>query len=266
MIRLCCMLTFLGAFSISPALAANVECQRMGIRFTGKIEVGDYARVVQCKNVLFEYDFTDYPVQNTTTPRPPERPTLLFAISSEGGSVLEAMRIGRYIRSQKMFTVVADTGKCFSSCIYILAAGVVRHAWGDVGIHRPYFEARPTQGYDAALKLLLDNSRLYFREMNISEFLADDMFSILPQDLRILGEASLSRYRLNQNDMAYDEENNINNANLFGLTRKEYMRRLALSEKYAKECRATKPKPMTTDQILQCGDIAYQQAGLIPKD
>lgn len=244
---------FLAACTSLTANAAKIECRQENIIFVGKIEAGDYQRVVACKNQLAAIE------QPTKSP--------ILAIASPGGSVSEAMKIGRYVRSNKMWvSIPSEGGVCLSSCVYILAAGVVRWPWGEVGIHRPYFETKPNQGYDASLKVLLDESRAYFREMNIPELLADDMFSIPPQAMRVLGDAALSKYRLNQTDMAFEEENANRNAAAYGITRQEYMRRLKQQERYMDDCLSTAPKPSSTLDVVRCGNWSYKKAGLIHKN
>lgn len=230
---------------IDLAHAGNVKCEsgklHGSILFSGEIQPGDYSRLVACERLIFVEEMSSLPTD--------------LVISSPGGSVFEAMKIGEYVRRNKMRVVIPDTGECFSSCVYILAAGVIRWPWGDIGIHRPYFEAKPNQGYDTALKILFDKSRAYFRQMNIPESLADDMFSIPPQDMQLLGDSALGKYRLNQSDMAYEEEVANRNAAVYGLTRAEYMRRLKESERLSKECRDAMPKPVSTINVVRCGDI-----------
>jgi hypothetical protein len=192
----------------------------------------------------------------------------ILVLDSAGGDVATALRIGRIIRINQMNVAVPDSAKCLSSCVFLLAAGVIKYPWGDVGIHRPYFEAKPAQGYDQALKEVLNASRNYFREMNIPEQLADDMFSIPPVEMRLLGDTQLSRYRLNQDDMAYAEDSAIKNAQAYGLTRQEYERRQKLSEIYSKECRSLNSEEANknpTGVAIKCGELGRQRAGLILK-
>lgn len=246
-------LTF-AIFGTQLVYAGKVECLSGGVRFTGNIEVGDHKQVVFCQKQT--------PINSNGS----YKSSAIFAISSPGGSVSEAMKIGQHIRNNKMWVIVIPSpGKCFSSCIYILAAGTVKHPWGEIGIHRPYFEAKPNQGYDFALKAILEESRIYFHKMNIPEALADDMFSIPPQDMQLLSDSALTRYRLNQPDMAQAEENANRNAAAYGLTRSEYMRRLKQSEQIDAECRAAQPKPISNTSIDHCLDLAYKKSGLILK-
>lgn len=193
-------------------------------------------------------------------------------LSSAGGNVATALSIGRLIRATQMHVVVPDSAKCLSSCVFLLAAGVIKYPWGDIGIHRPYFLSPPNQSYDSALKSILSESKKYFQEMNIPESLADEMFSIPPADMRLLGDIPLSRYRLNQDDMAYAEQRANKNAKAYGLSRQEYERRTQLSDRLAKECRAQHVYINKNDQseatslVVRCHDLADKKAGLILKN
>ncbi|WP_411836614.1 hypothetical protein [Paracoccus sp. ME4] len=70
------------------------------------------------------------------------RPTAtVVALDSSGGSVSDALAIGRTIRAAGMATRVADGAVCLSACPYILAGGTERQvaAGGVVGVHQHYF-------------------------------------------------------------------------------------------------------------------------------
>ena len=192
----------------------------------------------------------------------------MLILNSGGGSVSSAIKIGELIRKNKMFVVVREQEKCFSSCVYLLAAGVIRWPLGNIGIHRPYFESKPGIGYDQGVKFILDSSRNYFKEMNIPEQLADEMFSIDPGDMRILEENDLLKYRLNKYDIAHSEELSIENSKLYGISRQEYERRLKLSEHYYMECRKkytenyAESKDDISKIIIICKNFSYKKAGL----
>ena len=70
------------------------------------------------------------------------RPTAtVVALDSSGGSVSDALAIGRTIRAAGMATRVADGAVCLSACPYILAGGTERRVapGGVVGVHQHYF-------------------------------------------------------------------------------------------------------------------------------
>lgn len=167
------------------------------------------------------------------------------------------MQIGRAIRANKLQVVVRPDGECLSSCVYVIAAGVIKHPLGKVGIHRPYFSDIPNEGVEVGLRETLAASKKYFSEMNIPPNLADEMFSIPPEDIRILGDAKLSFYRLNQDDMAYGEEAAIRNARALGISRAEYGRRWVLFQEYLKACDRA-------PDFYRCAQDVTEKTGLVP--
>src|SRR5207244_4982800 len=61
---------------------------------------------------------------------------------SPGGSVTDAIEIGRSIRKRGLNTAVPDKGYCASSCPLAFAGGVMRSAGGKsmIGVHQIYAE------------------------------------------------------------------------------------------------------------------------------
>ena len=64
-------------------------------------------------------------------------------LNSPGGSVYDALSIGRQLRESEMNTVMTATDICLSACPYILAGGVTRTVAEDaqVGVHQHFFDA-----------------------------------------------------------------------------------------------------------------------------
>ena len=62
-------------------------------------------------------------------------------LQSPGGSVQDALTLGRHIRAQGMATQMLAGEFCFSACPYLLAAGITRNISEDasVGVHQHYF-------------------------------------------------------------------------------------------------------------------------------
>ena len=89
----------------------------------GAIESGDYTR------------FTEY-YENLS--KPPD----IIAFSSPGGSVMEALELGRFIRNKKLDTVMLPGMYCFSACPYMFGAGVKRTAFEEsaLGMHQHYYD------------------------------------------------------------------------------------------------------------------------------
>jgi len=254
---------FFVILSYSPeSRAAEVMCARKGDRATfyldGQIIAGDYEKLVSCWNKVSQPNEETGEIQTFRV--------ALLVVSSEGGDVNEAMRIGRFVRQKKMWVAVRPSdinGICLSSCIYILAAGVAKLPLGMIGIHRPYFPSRPNLEISEAIKSVLNESVEYFIEMNIPPSLAEDMFSIPPKEIKVLDDSLLRKYRLDQSDMAYSEENDLRMAEYYGITRQEYMRRKRLADTYYKECISDlKPDERNLDGWLGCWERAYKRAGL----
>ena len=60
-------------------------------------------------------------------------------LNSRGGSGAVGRQIGSLIRSKGLYTYVAPKSKCASACVFILMSGVVRYAFGEIGVHRATF-------------------------------------------------------------------------------------------------------------------------------
>jgi hypothetical protein len=155
-------------------------------------------------------------------------------IDSYGGSVIAAMEIGRMLRKDRVGLQV--DGHCYSSCVLVLAGAVSRCCFsnkGNVGIHRPYFDLSTRDVLPSKVRELyvqvLQDIRSYFREMNVSEGLADAMLRIDPENMRLLSESELESYGLTMFDPVEAEMRDLEGATRYGLNRQEYLRRKALS-------------------------------------
>jgi len=213
-------------FVCGNAVGADISVKEKRIKFEGEIVRGDYSRLLTAINE--KNSRSEYLIKIGKYNKQPEWMSKgIITINSGGGDVVEAMKLGRLIREKEYGIEVL--GKCYSSCVYLLAAGLTRFApagfaaFIQVGIHRPFFTVPRGEQTDAAMKQMLERSRRYFEVMNINPSLADDMFSIPPGDINILDEEELTKYRLNQRDMAYNEILEIESAKDFGMTRFEYM-------------------------------------------
>ncbi|SDN10541.1 hypothetical protein [Pseudomonas jinjuensis] len=119
----------------------------------------------------------------------------LVLLDSIGGSVAEAIRMGRLLRDSGFDALVPANAVCQGACVYLLAAGNARTVRGHVGLHRPYYPAG-----DSAAASAHGTSRYspaaYLREMDVSASLLEDMNGIAPHDMRVLSPGELARYRL----------------------------------------------------------------------
>lgn len=131
------------------------------IRILGQIAPGDSARF------LAWLDQT----------RPDET---LVSLDSSGGSVSDALEIGRAIRSTGLATEVQDGSVCLSACPYMLAGGTERRvaAEGVVGVHQHYF------GQSTILPAFMAINDLQRAQAQVIDFLAE-----MGVDLRLLSFA-----------------------------------------------------------------------------
>lgn len=107
------------------------------ISMTGEIKKGDASRLTRV--------LTSDPIR-----RGEDRFLLL---ESPGGDIEEAIRIGEVVKSAMLITTlvrIADyeneengvRRRCVSACFLVFLAGAERKAlWGELGVHRPYFDA-----------------------------------------------------------------------------------------------------------------------------
>ncbi|HEY9038652.1 MAG TPA: hypothetical protein VIN05_06890 [Roseovarius sp.] len=123
------------------------------------------------------------------------------AINSPGGSVRDALAIGRALREAGLDTEIEAGDICFSACPYILSAGVER-AVGEgaqVGVHQHYF------GKNTVLPAFLAVSDIQSGQGEVMEFL-DDMgvdirimrpaLATPPDEIYVLVEEELLEWRV----------------------------------------------------------------------
>lgn len=125
-------------------------------------------------------------------------PELVF-LHSPGGSVSDALAIGRRLRDMGVETAMSDADVCLSACPYILAAGAPRHipdgAW--VGVHQHFF------GQNTALPAFLaveDIQRgqgavmTYLDDMGIDPLVMQHALVTPPDEIYLLTQDELTRY------------------------------------------------------------------------
>ena len=153
-------------------------------------------------------------------------------ISSPGGNVNEAIKIGKILRSAMARVFVGDGETCVSSCFLIYASVPERQVLpgGRLGIHRPYFNK---EHYVAVLPEKLQSAHAELEKM-MSDFLKGASVPGYLIDL-MFSRSSLDIYMLTANDLNavgkyanWWEETMIANCKL---TKKEWARLNASSLK-----------------------------------
>lgn len=151
-----------GAPAMGP-MSERLEFSLAGdqIRILGQIAPGDADRFVSWLQ--------------TTQPE-----QTLVALNSAGGSVADALAIGRTIRGAGYSTQVSAGAVCMSACPYLLAAGDTRRVdrGGVVGVHQHYF------GKDTLLPAFMAVADLQRGQASVMDYL-DEM----GVDLRLMSYA-----------------------------------------------------------------------------
>jgi hypothetical protein len=136
------LFAFILAWSSDPSNSATITAEPdrlVEVRIEGQIVPGDAERLAALAMPLKRQDAW-------------ELNWLHVSINSEGGSVSEALQIGRFLRSHNAFVGLRKDDQCLSSCVFILMAGVTRDTdLGDkiVGVHRPFlFAANQEQDFN----------------------------------------------------------------------------------------------------------------------
>jgi len=168
---------------------------------------------------------------------------LKIFISSEGGDVDEALRIGRFLRSENALVAIVLGGKCFSSCVFVIAGAVQRSTeFGSVGLHRPFLlKAEKTTDFEATYWKTYNLLKSYLLEMKTPIQLLDLMYSIPPERMRILEEDE-KRILFPEMDPVFDEEFTAYLAGRYELTSFEFRKRTAESSRIC-------PDGYTTEQF-----------------
>ena len=129
-----------------------------------------------------------------------------IVLHSPGGSVQDALKMGRLIREKKFSTEVEGGRYCASSCPLVFAGGVERRA-GDkaaIGVHQVFAASAPAgarvgDGMDSAQRVSAECQR-YLRDMGIDlavwvhamETPKDELFYFKPDELLALKLATQS--------------------------------------------------------------------------
>lgn len=87
-----------------------------------------------------------------------------LAIQSYGGGVYAAMSAGRFLRLNRISTILGPT--CFSACVYIYAGGVERISWSPdhlLGFHQASIDGKAVEKDDVVNR----DSQRYYADMGV---------------------------------------------------------------------------------------------------
>lgn len=170
------------------------------IQVSGQIKKGDTEKL---KTLVNELGFSTCLRENYC----PANNTIAF--DSPGGSLTEAIKMGKYISSQNFATFVDQGARCESACVFAFLAGFTNyegffyprryvHARGKLGIHQPYFQLADQDysldqvqnivevvnlGINAATDYLLSSGISFRFLQKMYATPPDQMFYLKPADL-----------------------------------------------------------------------------------
>jgi hypothetical protein len=179
-----------------------------------------------------------------------ERDSFTVYLASKGGDVLAAMQIGGLIRQNYGMTWIgypmtvahSSDAKCYSSCVLIFIAGVLRlmEPDGSVGLHRPYLASVPQsrQAVEKPVPLMLSQVKQYIAEMGITDNFYQQMVNTEPSQMLVyhgmdlaegnaLGLPAQVSYEklIPEYDPVYQEVQISYDARAFGVTTSEMRQR-----------------------------------------
>lgn len=152
------------------------------LTLTGTIAPGDAAR------------FTEF----LTTVDP--APVSVF-LNSPGGSVSDALAIGRDLRARDVATALTETDVCLSACPYLLAAGTTRTVADKaiVGVHQHFFDKNMTLPAFLAVEDIQRGQgavMAYLNDMGIDPLIMQHALVTPPDEIYVLTPGELSLYNL----------------------------------------------------------------------
>ncbi|MDF1727958.1 MAG: hypothetical protein P1U53_09415 [Sulfitobacter sp.] len=121
-------------------------------------------------------------------------------LNSPGGSVGDALELGRFVRSAGLTTALRSGDICYSACPYLLAAGVSRDIpeGGSVGVHQHYFGESTILPAFIAVEDIQRGQGLvmtYLDEMGIDPLVMRHALVTPPNEIYVLVPEELETYR-----------------------------------------------------------------------
>lgn len=163
---------------------ATDKSNRVFVTFTGSIKPGDTAKLrdkIQKSHYLYLWSQG-------------------LVVNSDGGDVLEAVKLGKLVAESGWRVDVQENGVCASACFLIYVAAPIRYSGGRIIIHRPYFLMDYATGADAykignGYRETISAVRSYLSEYMVPTYLIDIMMSkdssqgytLTPQDVVNVG-------------------------------------------------------------------------------
>ena len=122
-------------------------------------------------------------------------------LNSPGGSVQDALAIGRRLRADEENTMMGAADICLSACPYMLASGVERtiHEDAQVGVHQHFFDANVALPAFIAVEDIQRGQgevMAYLDEMGVDPRLMQHALVTPPDEIYVLLPEQLVEYRM----------------------------------------------------------------------
>ncbi len=124
-------------------------------------------------------------------------------LNSPGGSVRDALELGRYLREAALNTALRDGDICYSACPYLLASGVMRDIpeTASVGVHQHYFgESTLLPAFVAVEDIQRGQGEVmtYLDDMGIDPLVMRHALATPPNEIYVLLPEELQAYNFIQ--------------------------------------------------------------------
>ncbi|NNK16093.1 MAG: hypothetical protein HKP51_04215 [Sulfitobacter sp.] len=125
-------------------------------------------------------------------------------LNSPGGSVQDAIALGRFLRAEGFNTALRDGDICYSACPYLLASGVARDIpdGGSVGVHQHYFgESTLLPAFVAVEDIQRGQGEVmgYLHDMGVDPLVMRHALVTPPDEIYILVPEELRSYKFTTN-------------------------------------------------------------------
>lgn len=122
-----------------------------------------------------------------------------LVLQSPGGSVSDALTLGRHIRAQGINTQMLAGEYCYSACPYLLAAGTTRNieTGASVGVHQHYFGENTFLPAAFAVEDIQRGQAEvmgYLNDMGIDPLVMQHALSTPPDEIYVLLPEELEKY------------------------------------------------------------------------
>lgn len=157
-------------------------------------------------------------------------PFIMVDLNSPGGNAMEAVEIGRFIRSRFLFTRAVKQ-RCNSACVLILISGVMRSVSSSVqiGLHRPHFDSDYFANLTAEQARnkyndIVEKLRSYFVEMGGDETAFRIMMRTPSDKVYSVNDREMDFFGFRGGDPAWDEHSEAGMIKQYGKRRWPFMK------------------------------------------